>query len=84
MPSNMEMFEAEQQIAMLEAENERLREALNEQRNVAEATIFQYDTLMRHAERLRAASRDVLDMLPYHGLLDLPELRAALDEEVGE
>lgn len=31
---------------------------------------------------LREAARDVLDMLPYHGLLDLPELRAAVEEEI--
>jgi hypothetical protein len=39
--------------AELEAEIERLRGAINEQRNVAEATLFQYDVLMKHAERLR-------------------------------
>lgn len=36
--------------------------------------------LVAEVERLRAAGRDVLDMLPYHGLLDLPELRAALED----
>jgi hypothetical protein len=55
--SDMEMFEAQEHIAALEAEVERLRGAINEQRNVAEATLYQYVVLMKHAERLR----DVVD-----------------------
>ena len=35
--------------------------------------------LQAEIERWRTAARDVIDMLPYHGLLDLPELRALVE-----
>ena len=37
--------------------------------------------LKTEKERLRRAARDVLDMLPYKGILDLPELRAVVNGE---
>lgn len=35
--------------------------------------------LREEIAQLKNAARDVLDMLPYRGLLDLPELRAAVE-----
>lgn len=40
------------------------------------------DYWRERTEKLCVAARDVLDMLPYKGLLDVPELRSAVEGEV--